>query len=317
MESVPKPAYLNIWLNEERIARFGDVDFLTLRVRIGWRQPQQVPTILSTLSDIPEAPSDHRFEVLRQTDGKYTLIPEGYGRFRFGKGPLFIDLARQGDYVPFAEYLEYGNNMIKKYQPDFDYTQSEEQAYILLGTLKRLNEVREKLQGLREYLWYARPHKTEKAMPPVKEPERDIRAAVLQDVIGMSTRDIGDTLGFKPPKDSQIKRENAAVRAAAQRGRQLLEHYFGADGWRQKVEWMREERTRWLAMEDQPKKQIYYLLAEYRGTSLAEEEKVGQQDGFDHLLEEWIAALERDDPSTAAKIRDMDPRFEQAIYKLT
>lgn len=71
------------------------------------------------------------------------------------------------------------------------------------------------------------------------------------------------------------------------------------------------------AIENEPKKQIYYLLAEYHGTSLAEEEKVGRQDGFDHLLEEWIAALERDDLSAAAKIRDMDPRFEQAIYKLT
>ena len=316
MQGVPKPAYLDIWLNEKWIARFGDVDVLTLRVRIEWRQAQQVPTILSSLSEIPEAPTDHRFEVLRQTDGKYTLVPEGYGRFRFGKGPLFIDLARQGDYVPFAEYLEYGNNMIKQYQPDFDYTQSEEQAYILLGTLKRLNEIREKLQGLREYLWYARPGK-EKAVPPVKEPERDIRAAVLQDVIGMSTRDIGDTLGFKPPNDPHIKRENAAVRVAAQRGRQLLEYYFGANGWRQKVEWMREERTRWLSMENEPKKQIYYLLAEYHGTSLEDEERVGRQDGFDHLLEEWIAALERDDLSAAAEIRDMDPRFEQAIHKLT
>jgi hypothetical protein len=316
MENVPKPTYLDIWLNEKRIARFGDLDVLTLRVRIEWRQPQQVPTVLSSLSEIPEAPTDHRFEVLRQNDGKYTLIPESYGQFRFGKGPLFINLVRQGDHIPFAEYLEYGNNIIRQYQPDFDYTQSEEQAHFLLLTLERLNEVREKLQSFREYLRHARPNKT-RAVAPVKEPERDIRAAILRDIINMSARDIGDTLGFKPPKDLHIKRENAAVRAAAGRGRQLLEYYFGVDGWRQKVERMREERARWLAMENEPKKQIYYLLAEYHGSSLAEEEKVGRQDGFDHLLEEWIAALERDDLSAAARIQDMDSRFEQAIYKLT
>ena len=244
------------------------------------------------------------------------MIPEGYGQFRFGKGPLFINLARQADYVPFTEYLEYGNDIIRQYQPDFDYTESEEQAYFLLLALERLNKVREQLQGFREYLGM-RGQTRRKAVPPVKEPERDIRAAILQDIIGMSSRDIGETLGFKPPKDLHIKRENAAVRAAARRGRQLLEYYFGADEWRQKVERMREERARWLAMENEPKKQIYYLLAEYHGTSLAEEEEAGRQDGFDHLLEEWIAALERDDLSAAAKIQDMDSRFEQAIYKLT
>jgi hypothetical protein len=130
MASVPKPAYLAIWLNENWIARFGEVDGLTLVVRIKWRLPEREPELFSALSKVPEAPRSHPFEILRQTDGKYTLITKGYGHFRFGKGRSFIEIARQGDYVPFSEYLEYGNNLIKQYQPDFDYTESETQAYL-------------------------------------------------------------------------------------------------------------------------------------------------------------------------------------------
>jgi hypothetical protein len=96
----------------------------------------------------------------------------------------------------------------------------------------------------------------------------------------------------------------------------LLEHFYGAEEWRRKVARMRAKRAEWLQLEDQTKAQIYYLLAEARGTSIAEEERTASQDGFDQLVDEWIAAWERDDEQAANQIGDMDPRFSVAIRQL-
>ena len=74
---------------------------------------------------------------------------------------------------------------------------------------------------------------------------------------------------------------------------------------------MRKKRAEWLELED--KDQIYYLLAERRGTSITEERLAGRQDGFDQLLEEWLVAPEQDDQSTADEIWARDPRFQEAL----
>ncbi len=211
------------------------------------------------------------------------------------------------------DYLEYGSNIIKQYQPDFDYSASEEHALLLLHTLERIDKVRESIEDLQNFLWYSSPEKHNRAVPPIRHPARDVTVAVLQDVFGLSTLEIGETLRFKAPSDldKMRKREHATVRAAAQRGRELLHYYFGVEEWRQKAERMRALRTRWLEIGDQPKKQIYYLLGERRGTSLEEEEAAAIQDGFDKLLEEWVAARLRGDDRMAVWLRRKDPRFKQ------
>jgi hypothetical protein len=107
------------------------------------------------------------------------------------------------------------------------------------------------------------------------------------------------------------KREHATVRAAAQRGRELLHSYFGVEGWRHKAERMRALRAKWLEIADQPKKQIYYLLGERRGTSLEVEEAAAIRDGFDRLVDEWIAAQLHGDDQAANRLMSKDPRFEQ------
>ena len=259
---------------------------------------------------------------MKRDDGKYTLVPKALRTFeeRWGTsrvGPSRYDLVRQGQVgVGFDDYLEYGSNLIRQYQPDFDYSRSEDEAYLLLGTLERISKVRENAQALQNYLWYSDPHKN-KAVPPVKDPQRDVRAAVLQDAFGLSTLRIGKILRFETPTNPHIKRENRAVAAAAQRGRELLHYYFGAeDLWRQKAKRIRTYRALWFELEEQPKKQVYYLLAELHDTSLEEEEAAGIQDGFDRLLEEWIAARLRGDEGTADGLLVRDPRFEEFIRQL-
>lgn len=156
-------------------------------VAVRWRVEKDVPGIISVLSEIPEAPRGYNFKIKERDDGSYTLVPEGWQKPKIDGVLSLFELARQ-DNVAFGcpEYLEYGSNLIKQYQPDFDYSRSEEEAEILLHTLKRVANARENLEALRNYLWYSQPDKS-KAIPPVKEPERDIKTAILQDVWRMST----------------------------------------------------------------------------------------------------------------------------------
>jgi len=215
--------------------------------------------------------------------------------------------------------LDYGSNIIRQYQPDFDYTQSEEQSNLLMRTLERINRVRENGEDLQNYLWYSGPKKN-KAVPPVRDPQRDVMAAVLQDVFDLNTFQIGEMLWFDPPSEleRQRKRELAAVRVAAQRGRELLHLHFGVEGWEAKVERMRTLRAQWMQfdLDDQLKKQVYYLLAERRGTSLEEEEAAAALDGFDQLLEEWISARLRGDDQAALSLVGRDSRFEEFITQV-
>jgi hypothetical protein len=321
--SVPKPAFLQIrgLDNEKTLARCSteetglfvrSVYKLGVFVRLQWRQTERVPTLLSILAEIPPSHEGHDFEVMRRDDGKYTLVPKALRWYED-----HYRLARQGHISPSRDYLEYGNNLIRQYQPDFDYSKSAEEARLLLNTLERLNQVRESVEDLQSYLWYSSPHKN-RAVAPIKDPQRDVRAAILQDIFDLSTLRIGEILGFKAPSDLDKvrKHENAAVRTAAQRGRELLHYHFGADGWRQKVERVRALRARWCAIEDQPKGQVYYLLAECHGTSIEEEQKAASQDGFDQLLEEWIVAWDRDDIQMANSIVDKDSRFKEFIMQI-
>jgi hypothetical protein len=302
---------------------------LWIFVAVRWREAEEIPALISVLSEIPEAPRGYNFQVERRGDGRYTLVPEGWQKPKITGMLSLFELARQGNVAfGYSEYLEYGSNLIKQYQPDFDYTESKEHAELLLHTLKRVAKVRESVESLRNYLWYSEVNNSKaksKAILPVKDPERDIKTAMLQDVWRMKTRDIAKTLGFErvwkdPPKPWTLpdkkKRENATVRAAAERGRALLEHYYGVEEWKRKAAQMRAERARWNALADQPKKQMYYLLAESRRTSMEDEERAGIEDGFDQLLEQWIAAWDQGDQVMAENIQVKDPRFERILYRL-
>ena len=167
MGSVPKPAYLDIrgLDNERAIARCSteesglfvhSVEKLHVFVRVQWRQAERVPSLLSVLAEIPSAPRDHNFEVTRRDDGRYILVPRDLRTFEerwgHGAGPTQYELTQQGHIPPrFESYLDYGSNIIRQYQPDFDYSQSEEQANLLMRTLERINRVRESVEDLQDY----------------------------------------------------------------------------------------------------------------------------------------------------------------------
>jgi hypothetical protein len=48
-------------------------------VSVQWRDAEQIPTLLSILSDIPPAPNDHDLEVMRRNDGRALSTPPTNG----------------------------------------------------------------------------------------------------------------------------------------------------------------------------------------------------------------------------------------------
>ena len=162
MKSVPKPAYLDIsFPTEAQLARRSPDDFY-LSVSVRWRRAESFPPPLGMLDGMPRLPDGDEFEVLRRIDGSYTLIPKRWRDpgLRFGKGrPTLYELERAGKDMGWGKRLRSVSNLIEQYQPGFDYTASEKNAYYLLETLKHYTKVRKAAESLRNFLEYTKPGK--------------------------------------------------------------------------------------------------------------------------------------------------------------
>jgi len=320
---LPEAAGIEIQLDEAAIAR-GDVGRRSVRVKIKWPETREAPGLSASLAELPPAIKE-KVLPLELADGTFELFPEWhldrYRTLRFGKGgKTLLEIARTNpDGLRSSELekaSEYATRLIQHYHSDFDPRASEEEAKYLIRTIERLSKVSEHLDGFAQYLQYTGPRKS-KAVAPMQDPERDVRAAILSDVHEMSFPKIGEELGIPPGPNWEIKRENKNAGNAVKSGRRLLERHFGAEEWRTKAERMRAARPRakqlraerlekWESMG--PKQQFYALLAEYRITSPAEEERAAIEDSFDKVLDDWIEAYERDD-GRVGRILLSDSRF--------
>jgi hypothetical protein len=309
MPNPRQPARLEIDLDEPRIAR-GSVDSNSVRVTVRWRAPEATPPIIAALDDLPP-PVD--LVVLKRSDGDVELVPRSWQRLHIGRGPSLYEMARRtpsglGPIPDVREAIEYAEHLLAAYHPNFRDYAAGDRADLIRRTLEHLNRVSESIENLQTYLEYAGPER--KAVPPVANPTRDVSAALLNEVCGYSSLQVGEELGFRVPADAAIKGENQTVRRAIQRGRALLEQCFGREGWRARAERMGEMRRRWESLEGQPKRQFYTLLAEERGTTAEEEQHTAVEDGFDILLGEWISAWESEDFPSVMRIQRSDPRFD-------
>jgi hypothetical protein len=313
MKRLLEQTRLDIEIDEAKVGR-GSVDWRSIQVRVRRRAPEDDAPVIAALAELP-----HPVEVtlLRRTDGGVELVPRSWLTLRLGaEGPTLLEMARNtpGGLGPVPQVdraSRYAMNRTKRYQPDLGSYSSEEQAKFLLRTIEQLGAASSSLRRLINHLEYAAPGR--KAVPPFRVPERLVMAAVLSEVHDLSTLRIGEELGIDAPPDSAIKGENQTVRKMIHRGRALLERCFGAEEWRAKAERMRAERERWKSMG--PKWQFYTLLAEERGTSPEEEERIAIEDGFDEKLDEWFHAYEQQDHRQAMSIQLSDPRFD-ALAKL-
>jgi hypothetical protein len=182
--------------------------------------------------------------------------------------------------------------MIRPYVPNFDDYTEEEQVDFIIRTQNKVNAIHDSVEALNAHLEYAAPDKR-KAFPPLKNPRRNVQAAVFCDVI-CSSRRAGELLGIPLPPSDEVRHENETVRMMAKPGRELLCSYFGEAEWKTKVERMREYWRWWEQFNslDDPKEQIYALLAKACGTLPEHERLYAEKDNFDRKLDEWITVVE-------------------------
>jgi hypothetical protein len=70
---------------------------------------------------------------------------------------------------------------------------------------------------------------------------RDVEAAILRDVDGLTNREIGERLDVPLPPDFRIKADHPTVRKMVGRGRRALKAALGEDGLKEHVRAMKEE----------------------------------------------------------------------------
>ncbi len=145
--------------------------------------------------------------------------------------------------------LDYVLTLLRYHRPGFDALPREERVVLVAGTCSYVNAFLEALRKLMAFLEHGTPGRRIPAA--TKAAARDVRAAVLKDVDGLTYREIGKELGVSPPEDVGHKGDHPTVRKMVRRGRRILEQALGVEGWRRQAEAMRIEACRWNALSEE------------------------------------------------------------------
>jgi hypothetical protein len=174
--------------------------------------------------------------------------------------------------------LEYVGALLRHYRPEFDDLPREEQIALVKEGCKRVVKFLEALRHLEAFLEHWSPEQDLRSK--VEDAARDIKAAELQDVEGLSNPKLGNLLGIDPPPSEVVKRTNSTVGVMAKRGRRLLQSNLGEEGWRKLVEAKRAQRDDYWSRSEEER----YLLqfAENEGLSPEQARRL-----LDDVSDEW------------------------------
>lgn len=167
-------------------------------------------------------------------------------------------------------------------RPGFDGLPLEERAGLLQGACSYLNDTLEAVGRFLAYVEYGTSGRA--PVPVAKSVGRDVRAALLKDVEGLTYKEIGARLGIPPPADFGYKGDHPTVRKMVGRGRKLCRAGLGDEGYASHVHALREEARRRHAMTG----------AEREVEDLAEAFGLSREDALHRLEEE-----QREEPGPA------------------
>src|SRR5215213_4074757 len=139
--------------------------------------------------------------------------------------------------------LDYALMLLRYHSPGFDDLALEERADLIAETCAHLNKFVEVLHKLITFLEHGKPGRRGPAATKVAS--RDVKAAVLRDVDGLSNRQIAEALCMNLPADVLIKGDHPKVRKMVSRGRSALVAALGEEGWRAQAQAMKVEAERW------------------------------------------------------------------------
>jgi hypothetical protein len=114
-----------------------------------------------------------------------------------------------------------------------------EQERLLIECCERVNKVLESVRLLSGFLNHSGRGKSQRAAR--KNPHKDVMAALLRDVEGLSHHKIAKTARIDRPGSSRGERDYSKVRQTIDRGRDILKRAYGSEGYATMVESMKAE----------------------------------------------------------------------------
>jgi len=265
MASLPEEAQVEIEIYETLVAQFGIVDDTTVRLEIVWPRPEELSELLAPLGRVPFL-REGKLTYLEAADGRLFIIPEGLEeelrvvplsaaeRRAYPNCGSEYELAQEDpeEYlIPMLGALpaaqEYAERLLRTHRPDFDAHPVAVRANWLIETIKRVNAVGDAMDALAIYLLYTIPGK-KRATSALRNPKRDVWAAIYRDVYEASDEQIRSILELpplspvrrdpnrlSPAERADLKKDDPTVRSAVKRGREILERAYGVEGWREKA----------------------------------------------------------------------------------
>src|SRR5215218_3062312 len=321
MESIARPAHLDVEIHEWRAAQ---EKVAAVSADASWRGAMNDPTLAAVFDGLPSSTvflrgfppiSLRELVPIKLLDGRLELAPKSWKGLRFGKGPFVYELARGNieawsggcSFLDEARKSEIGK-LVRRHVPGFDGYPVKAQIDFMKRTAEKVEAVQHALAELATHMEYATPHR--KAVPPLRNVEDRIRAAVFSDMM-KSTRRAGELLGV-PCKD-MVRHENQVVRKRAKLGRELLHNYFGESEYEAIIDRVQRYHRwwKWFGTIEDPKEQMYVLLAEAHGTLTDREKRRASEDGFAEKLDKWVAIVERRLEADEIYQRSDEPAVEE------
>jgi hypothetical protein len=171
--------------------------------------------------------------------------------------------------VPHEEYDDlvglklYATSLLRYFRQDFEYLSKEERLTLVEDTCARIYEFLEALRKLIDFLEYGTPDRD--LRPAIENTGRDVKAAVLRDVDGLTVPKIAEELSIPISDRAKTKGDYSTVHKMIVRGRKILEGAWSEDTWRKKADAMKAEAIRWHSLA--PEERVVEECAELLGVS--------------------------------------------------
>jgi hypothetical protein len=246
-------------------------DRAILAAMVGWvSDPVDFEQLLRAIA-FTRGLSNQREEYAAGTeDLKKYLMESEPSREDFKRVKGFLDELKRT--FGLLEYLDFLLPLIRYYRADFDEYSAEEQWKLVEQACGYVNNFLESLSRLQAFLQYGAPGR--KLIAPVKQPQRDVQAAILHDVEGLDHREILERMLMTPldPREFKDKGEYQTVRKMISRGRNILEQAFGKNGWQAQVATLKEEIGWWQSLSPEERKHEQDIVTQALFTNVSIEE---------------------------------------------
>jgi hypothetical protein len=198
---------------------------------------------------------------------------------------------------PLGQRVEYLRKLLHYYRPKFDSLVEYEQIALMEKAAEYVNEYLEALRRLTAFLEHGDPYS---GLPhnTVKTAARDVRAAELKDIDGLSYPEIGKLLGLARSEQDVVKGDHQYARKkVVPNGRDIFIRALGEQGYEHYVQSKKAEAEWWRSLPED--KKLAEQLADVSGIPSEKVHSIMVNEGFS----EEVAELDSDQRWWAVFIR--------------